>query len=125
MTGTILLYISSVMVFGWGVAHLFPTKNIVREFGVILTENKLILRMEWIIEGVALIFIGVLAGLVTYLDIDNPVSSAVYWCVFGVLNVLSLVSLFTGFKHPFIAFKLCPYIFTGSSLLMIIGYLIR
>ena len=113
------------MLFGWGVAHLFPTKNIIRDFGDILPDNKLIITMEWITEGIALIFIGVLIALVTFIDRSSSVASAVYWSVFGVVNVLSLVSLFTGFKHSFIAFKLCPFVFTGSSLIIIIGYLIK
>jgi hypothetical protein len=52
MTGTILVYIGSFMLFGWGAAHLFPTKNIIRDFGDILPDNKLIITMEWITEGI-------------------------------------------------------------------------
>lgn len=77
--------------------------------------------MEWIIEGVALIFIGVLVALVTYVDKNSVVSQTVYWASFAVLNVLSLVSLFTGFKVSFLPFKLCPFIFTGSSILIVLG----
>lgn len=125
MTGTVLLYIGALLVFGWGAAHLFPTKNIVRDFRDISPDNKLIITMEWITEGVALIFIGVLIALVTFIDKFSTIANAVYWVVFGVLNVLSLVSVFTGFKHPFITFKLCPFIFSGSSLLIIIGNLLK
>jgi hypothetical protein len=122
MTGIVFLYVGSFLVLCWGAAHLFPTKNIVRDFGDISPDNILIITMEWVTEGVALIFIGVLVSLVTYIDQSSPVTSAVYWVVFGVLNVLSFISIFTGFRHPFVLFKLCPFIFTGSSLLIIIGY---
>ena len=125
MIGTILLYIGAFLIFGWGSVHLFPTKNIVRDFGDISADNKHILTMEWITEGVALMFIGILVALVTYIDHTCSVAAAVYWSTFAVLNVLSTVSIFTGFKHSFIVFKLCPFIFTVSSLLIIIGYLIR
>jgi hypothetical protein len=116
-----LIYLGAFIVFVWGIAHLFPTKTIVKGFGNISPDNKFIITMEWITEGIALIFIGVLIALVTYIDQNSPVAIAVYWSGFGVLNILSIVSLFTGFRHPFIVFKLCPFIFTGSSLLIIIG----
>jgi hypothetical protein len=44
-------------------------------------------------------------------DAASPVARAVYWLAVIGLNVLSVVSLFTGFKVNFIPFKLCPYIF--------------
>jgi hypothetical protein len=70
---------------------------------------------------VALIFIGVLTASVTYLDHTSTISTAVYWLSFGVLNTLSVVSLFTGFRISFVPFKLCPFIFTTSSILIILG----
>ena len=77
--------------------------------------------MEWIIEGVSLIFIGFLGAIVTYIDSTSKISGLIYWIIFGVLNILSVISFFTGFKNSFIAFKLCPFIFSGSSLLIFIG----
>ena len=121
MTGDILIYIGSFLVFGWGAAHLFPTKNIVDGFGNISADNKYIISMEWINEGVSLIFIGFLVAFVTYIDSTNKISSSIYWISFGMLNVLSVISLFTGFKNSFIMFKLCPVIFSGSSILIVIG----
>ena len=123
MNGLILTYAGSFLTFGWGMAHLFPTRNVVSAFGEISEDNKRIITMEWITEGVALMFIGVLIALVTYLDPNSLVSRGVYWTSFGALNALSLVSLFTGYKNAFIAFKLCPFIFTGSSILIVIGSL--
>jgi hypothetical protein len=124
MNGAILSYLGSFLVFGWGVAHLFPTGKVVRGFGEISPDNRRIIEMEWIIEGVALVFIGVLVAFVTYLDSGSSVTQAVYWMSFGVLNILSLVSLFTGFRNSFIAFKLCPFLFTGSSVLIVVGSLL-
>lgn len=125
MNGSILLYVGSFLTFGWGLAHLFPTRNVVQGFGDISADNKRIIAMEWIIEGISLIFIGVLVALATYIDQASIVSRTVYWTSFGMLNILSLISLFTGFKNSFIAFKLCPFIFSGSSLLIIIGIYIN
>ena len=119
MTGVILIYLGSFIIFAWGVAHLFPTRKIIRGFGEISVENRRIIAMEWIIEGITLIFVGILVAVVTFIDRVNPVSQSVYWMVFCLLNILSLISLFTGFRNAFIAFKLCPLIFTGSSLLFL------
>ena len=121
MMGTVMTYIGALLPLGWGVSHMFPTRKLVAGFGEISADNKRIITMEWITEGVALVFIGLLTGLVTYIDRGSPVSRAVYFLTFAALNALSVISLFTGFKHSFIAFKLCPFIFTGSSILIIIG----
>jgi hypothetical protein len=121
MKSLIFLYLGSLLPIIWGIAHLLPTEKVVQAFGVISEDNKRIITMEWIIEGIALIFIGILTGLVTFTDPKSPVSFVVYWASFGVLNTLSVVSLFTGFKVTFIPFKLCPFIFTVSSLLIIFG----
>lgn len=114
-------YFGSFLTFAWGVAHLFPTRSVVRGFGELSADNRRIIAMEWIVEGVSLIFTGILVALVTYIDRNSPVSHAVYCASFGFLNTMSFVSLFTGFRNSFIAFKLCPFIFTGSSLLIVIG----
>ena len=121
MLGPTLTYIGSLLTFGWGAAHLFPTAKVVDGFGQISTDNKRTITMEWINEGITLIFIGVLAALVTYVDRTSLISRVVYWSCFGALNVLSVVSLFTGFKNEFLPYKLCPFIFTGSSILIIVG----
>ena len=100
---------------------MFPTRKVVLGFGEISADNKRIVQMEWITEGVALVFIGALVAIVTYIDRTSLPSQAVYWTSFGVLNALSLVSVFTGFRNSFIVFKLCPVIFTGSSILIVVG----
>ena len=121
MINQILLYVGAAFPLFWGIAHLFPTKSVVKGFGDISLDNRRIITMEWINEGVSLIFIGVLTASVTYLDHTSVVSRTVYWLSFGMLNALSIISLFTGFKVSFIPFKLCPVIFTTSSILIILG----
>jgi hypothetical protein len=120
----IFLYIGSLIILGWGIAHLFPTVKVVQGFGDISPDNRHIITMEWIIEGALLIFLGSLILIITYIDPYDPISRTVYRLSFIFLNVLTLISLFTGYKHSFIMFKLCPYIFTGSSILILIGGLI-
>ena len=121
MVNQVLLYLSSFFLLFWGVAHLFPTKSIVKEFGDISLDNRRIITMEWIIEGVSLIFLAAIVSAVTYIDYTNVISKIIYWISFVMLNTLSLISLFTGFKVSFLPFKLCPVIFTTSSILILLG----
>jgi hypothetical protein len=118
---SILLYIGAALPVLWGIAHLFPTKNMVRDFGDIPVDNRHIITMEWINEGAALIFIGILVAAVTFVDADSAVSCKVYWLVIIMLNALSVISLLTGFKVKFLPFKLCPLIFTTSSIVILAG----
>jgi hypothetical protein len=119
-----MLYVASAFLLFWGVAHLFPTKSVVKGFGGISLDSKRIITMEWIIEGVFLIFIAALISIVTYMDNSSSVSKMVYWFCFVALNVLSVISLLTGFKVRFLPFKLCPVIFTAASLLIVLGILL-
>ena len=52
---TALALAAAVLTTGWGVAHLFPTRSIVRDFGDIGTQNRRVITMEWIFEGITLI----------------------------------------------------------------------
>jgi hypothetical protein len=120
---TIFLYIGSGLTILWGISHLFPTKSVVNGFGDISKDNRHIITMEWIIEGVSLIFIGVLVLVVTIINPYTQVSNAVYITSSIGLIVLAVVSLFTGFKVNFFPFKICPLILTVSSVFILIGAL--
>lgn len=124
MINLVLLYLGAALTGLWGIAHLFPTRSVVKGFGELSSDNRRIITMEWIVEGVALIFIGVLVAMVTSIDPMNIVSKAVYQLTTLGLFVLAIVSLFTGFRVKFIPFKLCPFIFTLSALLIWIGSLL-
>ena len=124
MINLLLLYLGAALTTLWGISHLFPTHSVVKGFGTISADNQRIITMEWIVEGVALIFIGALIAIVTIIDPINSVAKAVYiLSVIGLL-VLALVSLFTGFKIKFLPFKLCPVIFTVSAILIVLGGLL-
>ncbi len=121
MVDLIFLYLGSGLTVIWGIAHLFPTKSVVQGFGEITIDNKRIITMEWINEGLALIFIGALVATVTVVDPSNVVSTAVYFISVIMLLVMALLSLFTGFKIRFLPFKLCPFIFSASAVFILIG----
>ena len=121
MAGNFLLYLASLLLVMWGVSHLFPTKNVVKGFGDISLDNQRIITMEWINEGATLIFIGMLTAAVTLVDPASLLARTVYWLTIIMLNALSIISLFTGFKVNFVPYRLCPIIFTGSSILILLG----
>ena len=122
MKGEVLIYIGAALPFFWGVSHLFPTKSIIRGFGEISADNRRIVAMEWIIEGVALIFIGAIVGMVTALEPKNVISTVVYLSSSACLLILAAVSIFTGFNINFLPFRLCPIIFTTAALLIAAGW---
>ncbi len=124
MINLVLLFIGAALSVFWGISHLFPTRAVVKGFGTISPDNKNIITMEWIVEGVSLIFIGVLVAIVTIIDSQNAVSTAVYLLSAIGLIVLALISLFTGFKVNYLPFKLCPFIFTASAVLIFIGWIL-
>jgi hypothetical protein len=118
---SILVFIGGALSIIWGIAHLVPTKNVVRDFGEIGEDNRKIITMEWINEGATLIFIGLLVVAVTVVDPLSVVSYAVYLLSMVMLLALALISIFTGFNVDFLPFKLCPLIFTLSAVLILIG----
>jgi hypothetical protein len=120
----ILLFLGAGLTVIWGISHLIPTKNVVAGFGDIGHDNRQIITMEWIVEGVSLILIGALVAVVTFIDPKAGVSKAVYIVSTIGLLTLALVSLFTGFKVRFLPFKLCPFILTISAVLVISGALV-
>ena len=117
----ILIIIGATITALWGVAHLFPTKSVVKGFGDISLDNKRIITMEWIIEGVALISLGILVIGVTLININSKVSNYVYLVSIFTLLILAIVSIFTGFKVRFLPFRICPLLFTVSSILIFLG----
>ena len=124
LMNTMLLYFGALLPLIWGIAHLFPTRNVVKGFGDISVDNQRVVTMEWINEGATLIFIGLLVAIVTWLDPLSTVATAVYWVSILMLNALSVISLLTGFRIHFIFYRLCPLVFTGSSFFILAGMLL-
>lgn len=117
----ILLYLASAMAALWGAAHLFATSGVVAGFGDLTADNRRIITMEWIVEGVALISTAAFVAVATAIEPKAAVSSAVYSVAVATLAVLAGVSLFTGFRIAFLPFRLCPFIFGVSAALIACG----
>jgi hypothetical protein len=120
-----LLYVGAGIIILWGIAHIIPTKNIVKGFGDISADNKKILAMETIAEGLTLIFLGVLPILVTSLgDSQSKTADIVYISSAVMLLVMAVLTLFTGARTPTIWYKLCPAVKTVVAVLFILGSII-
>lgn len=117
----ILLYIAAAVTCVWGIAHLLATRGVVRGFGDLSADNRRIITMEWIVEGIALISTAAFVAAATAVDPGAAVSSAVYAVALGTLIVLAAVSLVTGFRVAFLPFRLCPVIFGVSAALIAWG----
>ena len=118
----ILLYIGSAVVTVWGIAHIVPTKNVVNGFGTISEDNKRIITMEWVAEGLALCFIGLLVLFVTALgDSQDDASLIVYRASAGMLIVMAIWTALTGARTPIVPIKICPFVKTLVAILFILG----
>jgi hypothetical protein len=118
----ILTIIGGCLNIFWGVAHLFPTNSVVNDFGNISIDNKRIILMEWINEGFTLIFIGLLILIITIVNKENNKTLKIVYIISSImLFSMAILSLFTGFKINFIAFQLCPVIFSISGILILQG----
>ena len=122
MISEIMLYIGSIFITLWGVAHIVPTKNVVRDFGPLSEDNKRIITMEWIAEGLTLIFIGLLVGIITLVGgAQNPVSIIVYRAAAVMLAIMAGLTLVTGARTSIVPIKICPLIKTIVALVFFLG----
>ena len=122
MSGIVLLYSGSIIILIWGAAHLFPTKTIVRGFGPISEDNRKIITMEWLAEGVAMCYMGILTILVTAIDGRTAAASTVVYLSTAItLVVMAILGWLTYARTPIIPMKLCPWIQSLSALLLFAG----
>jgi len=118
----VLLLIGSLVIILWGIAHLFPTKSIVSGFGSISLDNRRIITMEWIAEGLTLCFIGVLVLLVTsFAGPQNLVSALVYQAAAWMLVLMAGLTFVTGAKTSITAIKVCPLVKSIVAILFFVG----
>ncbi len=118
----VLLYTGAALAAFWGVMHLVKTGPVVEGFEPLSTDNRRIITMEWIVEGVLLCFIAILITTVAWFaGARDPVAILVYRGVAVLLLVMAGVSLFTGSRTSQLPYKLCPPIFTTCALLFIMG----
>ena len=122
----ILVIIGACLNIVWGMAHIFPTGNVVKSFGNITVNNKQILLMEWLNESLTLNFIGILVLVTVIIEKENTkLRKAVFGLAASMLFSMAVLSLFTGFRINFLPYKLCPLIFSISGAFILQGIFIK
>ncbi len=118
MLRDLFLYTGSAAIAFWGIMHIVMTRPIVRGFGPLSDDNRLVLTMEWILEGVTLCFIAALVVIVTLLVGSEMSAARLVYRISGLmLLVMAGVSLFTGARASPLPYKLCPPIFGSVAVL--------
>jgi hypothetical protein len=122
MINAILLYVGAGLITLWGIAHIIPTKSVVNDFGQISRDNRRIITMEWIAEGLTLCFIGLLVLLVTiFAGPQNSVSKIVYLASAAMLVVMAVLTASTGARTSILPIKICPAVKIAVAVLFFLG----
>jgi hypothetical protein len=125
MISDVILYVGSALITVWGIAHIVPTKSVVNGFGTISRENKRIITMEWIAEGLTLCFIGLLVLFVTiFKESQNQISNIVYWASAAMLVVMAALTSLTGARTSIVPIKICPAVKIAVAILFVLGSLL-
>ncbi len=122
MLANVLLYVGSISITLWGIGHIAPTRPVVAGFGPISEENRRIITMEWVSEGLTLCFIGALTLLVTVMaGPQNAIADVVYRASGVMLLLMAAWTLATGARTSITAIKLCPVVKTCVAILLFVG----
>ncbi|MBN1301646.1 MAG: hypothetical protein JW995_10565 [Melioribacteraceae bacterium] len=92
----------------WGLTHIIHSA---KELDEISQENKLIYTLEWRVEGIAFLFIGLLVIAVTsVVGTVKLCSVLIYLLSSTLLLTLTLWSLFKGYQSKKTAIRMSPFI---------------
>lgn len=112
--------VAAGIVFLWGVSHIIPTKQVVAGFGDISQDNRRIITMEWVAEGLSFMFVAALIVAVTWSgDTLEAAEDLVYRVSSGFLLTIGVWTAMTGARTGVIWFKACPVVMSVSSGLLI------
>jgi hypothetical protein len=120
-----LAYIAAGIVFLWGVSHIIPTRGVVAGFGDIGRDNRFIITMEWVAEGLSFMFVAALIAAVTWSGRSpEAAEDLVYRVTVGFLLTIGAWTAMTGARTKVIWFKMCPLVMSVSSGLLIAASLL-
>ncbi|MGB8706546.1 MAG: hypothetical protein WCD72_01155 [Dehalococcoidia bacterium] len=122
MISDILLYVGAGVITLWGIAHIIPTKSVANGFGQISKDNRRIITMEWIAEGLTLCFIGLLVlFVILWGGSQNEVSIIVYRTSAVMLVVMAILTASTGARTSILPIKICPAVKIAVAVLFFLG----
>lgn len=117
-----LIYTGGAIVLAWGIAHIAPTRAVVAGFGPLSPDNRRIITMEWVAEGLGLAFVGVLVLVTAYVSgTGDATALLVYRLAAGALVVFALWTLIAGFRTSILPIRLCPAVLTVAAALLVAG----
>lgn len=120
-----LVHTGSTVLLAWGVAHILALRPVVSGFGDLSTDNRRIITMEWIAEGLAMCFIASMASAVTMAGEEgDPVMVLVIRGCAGMLFVLAATSVFTGARTAVVPMRLCPVLKTAVAVVYVLATLV-
>jgi hypothetical protein len=106
----------------WGIAHLVPVRSIVRGFGETSKDNRRIVVATWIFEGMTLLFVGALVGLVTYYgSFGGRLETILVNACVGLLFASAVLGAFTKARTKSLPMRLCPWIEASVGALFLIS----
>lgn len=120
-----LAYVAAGVVFLWGVSHIIPTRRVVAGFGDIGRDNRYVITMEWVAEGLSFMFVAALVVAVTWSGkTPETADDLVYRVCAGFLLAVGAWTAVTGARTKVIWFRMCPVVMAlTAGLLMAAGWL--
>jgi len=120
MINYILLYVGAGIITVWGIAHIIPTKAVVNGFGQISQDNRRIITMEWIAEGLTLLVLFV----TIWGEAQSRTSIMVYMASAAMLAIMAALTSVTGARTSIVPIKICPFVKIAVAILFILGTLL-
>lgn len=104
-----LAYAGSILLIIWSIIHLVPTRAVLREFGPLDSDNSRQVIMGWLVEGLTLMFVGVMVLLLLiFKEPDNGATFMVIRIVSAYLLILAFVSYLVGNRTNLLPLKASP-----------------
>ncbi|MBP7547278.1 MAG: hypothetical protein KA754_04955 [Corallincola sp.] len=104
-----LAYLGSFLLIIWSIIHLVPTRAVLREFGPLDSDNSRQVIMGWLVEGLTLMFVGVMVLLLLiFKEPDNGATFMVIRIVSAYLLILAFVSYLVGNRTNLLPLKASP-----------------
>jgi hypothetical protein len=118
----VLAYAAAAVIAARGVAHAAPTRQVLAGFEPVTADNRRIILQEWLAEAftmwgiAAVVIIATAAG-----GPDYGARAWIYRTAAGLLVALAALTALTGARTPVVWFKICPFLLTGSAVLLLIA----
>lgn len=94
-------------------------------FGELTADNRRIITMEWVAEGLALTCIGVLALVVALVAQPNDATAVlVLRLSAAMLFIMAAWTAIAGFATWILPIKICPFVLTVAGAAVIAGTLL-